>query len=1007
MPPRSRPVTFRFHDPADHPVGHVELLGEPQDWLHPIPMRRSADPPSDWVAQLDLPEGVYSFKFRADGDWQLAGDATRTRSRWGHRNQIVSVGGTPEPLLFAPAAPWLFVDLDGALVVTAALRKGASTRLMVLWGERGDLDHAQEASAVFEEDDHVLMRARLPVSSSSVRLAFELDAGMRVGSEHGAAFEVPLREVRCELPSWWRDAVIYTVFVDRFRPAQDRADWCRALGPDEPAGGHLEGLRRSLPELRDLGVNVLYLTPVHVGANCHRYDLVDPMRVDPALGGDEAFDRLLRDAHDTGMRVLVDLSFCHAGRGFPPYEHVLEHGRASPFASWFLWEGDPAAMRQYGKRHDAPLLDLDHPQVRELALEVADRWARTGVDGFRLDAAAEVPWELARAIRQRLRAVRSDGVVLGEVVPAHAWRWRQEGAVDAATDFTFHALAGDWIATRTIDAPHAARRLLDSELLRGAGAAAAVRFLSTHDHPRFSTLAGMSGGAERTALGLLFLLSMPGVPALLYGEEIGMSSTVAELEPETVWRDRAPMPWTDDARDPGLRALVRRLLAARASSLALREGDLSIEFAEGHLMVLRRSARGETVDVVIHAGSEPVELDLDDDRLDRIEPLVSVGHVVVRGQSVMIGPEAGVILRRGRSSAGSQRVREQVRANLALLDQRFRASVPAPGTRPVRIDLSVTEQCNLRCEHCINESPRHTREGSARRMIRAVLERLRDDFAHASYVGFVHGGESLSAPIFWDVLQVLREARDGLPTTVHLLSNGMLLDATAVERFVELGGSSVMVSLDGARPGTNDSLRVGCRLEVVAGHLREAVRLRRDRGWNLRLGLSCVVMRRNLSELTELMELAASIGVDWVKLEELVIKSPLAARERVGDQEALEASQRAAQRGRALGLVVVEHVAPPPVWICRLGDDPEATRFLADDEYANRSRIHPCRAIWEHACVDPNGDVRIADFWGPVIGNVMDRTLEELWSLGPARAERERAMESRPCRRDAARCPSR
>ncbi|HQP36396.1 MAG TPA: glycogen-binding domain-containing protein, partial [Polyangiaceae bacterium] len=152
MPPRSRPVTFRFHDPADHPVGHVELLGEPQDWLHPIPMRRSADPPSDWVAQLDLPEGVYSFKFRADGDWQLAGDATRTRSRWGHRNQIVSVGSTLEPLLFAPAAPWLFVDLDGALVVTAALRKGASTRLMVLWGERGDLDHAQEASAVFEED---------------------------------------------------------------------------------------------------------------------------------------------------------------------------------------------------------------------------------------------------------------------------------------------------------------------------------------------------------------------------------------------------------------------------------------------------------------------------------------------------------------------------------------------------------------------------------------------------------------------------------------------------------------------------------------------------------------------------------------------------------------------------------------------------------------------------------------------------------------------------------------
>lgn len=190
------------------------------------------------------------------------------------------------------------------------------------------------------------------------------------------------------------------MFVDRFRPSHDRDDWDVDPGPGKWAGGDLVGIRRSLGYLSDLGVNTLYVTPIHVASSCHRYDLEDPSRVDPALGGDAAFDDLLRDLHARGMRLLLDWSFCHAGARFPPYRDVVVNGRASIFADWFQWRrpnvtagGDDAVPRvaHYGGCTMAPLLDLKNAELAAYARAAAEHWIRRGVDGLRIDCAAQVP----------------------------------------------------------------------------------------------------------------------------------------------------------------------------------------------------------------------------------------------------------------------------------------------------------------------------------------------------------------------------------------------------------------------------------------------------------------------------------------------------------------------------------------------------------------------------------------------------------------------------------------
>jgi MoaA/NifB/PqqE/SkfB family radical SAM enzyme len=280
-----------------------------------------------------------------------------------------------------------------------------------------------------------------------------------------------------------------------------------------------------------------------------------------------------------------------------------------------------------------------------------------------------------------------------------------------------------------------------------------------------------------------------------------------------------------------------------------------------------------------------------------------------------------------------------------------------------------------------------------------VLDRLRDAMALAEYVGFVHGGESLAAPILWDALHALRRARAGFPTTVHLLTNGVLLDARTTARLADAGVTSIAVSLDGATAATNDRVRAGGDFAQIVQNVRDAVSVRRALGADVRLGISSVVWKTNLGELEGLVRLAVDVGVDWLKFEEMVPVNPFAARAVVSpfDLEVRSRVARAVELGRELGVVVVDHTAPPSVWRCTLDDDAPARAFLAADEYANRSTIHPCRAAWERACVEPDGTVRLGDFFGPRLGNVTEGSLVSFWNGPAAQAERARAEELRRC----------
>ena len=141
-------------------------------------------------------------------------------------------------------------------------------------------------------------------------------------------------------PDWVKHAIFYQIFPDRFArsetlkpvPGVKFKPWGSAPEEQGFQGGDLYGVAEKLDYLYDLGITAIYLNPIFSSAANHRYHTFDYFNVDPLLGGNDALEYLLDEAHGRGMRIILDGVFNHASRGFWPFHHVLENGGSdSPY----------------------------------------------------------------------------------------------------------------------------------------------------------------------------------------------------------------------------------------------------------------------------------------------------------------------------------------------------------------------------------------------------------------------------------------------------------------------------------------------------------------------------------------------------------------------------------------------------------------------------------------------------------------------------------------------------
>ncbi len=420
-------------------------------------------------------------------------------------------------------------------------------------------------------------------------------------------------------PIWVRDAVFYQIFPDRFRngdPGNDPVN-VRPWGapPTQRAffGGDLAGIIQSLPYLLDLGVNALYLTPIFQAASNHRYDTYDYFRIDPRLGDEATFRRLLEEAHRNGIRIILDAVLNHCGRGFFAFSDLLENGPDSAYRDWFHVQGFP--LYAYEERHPPnytcwwnvralPKFNTDNPHVREYLFSVVRYWTSMGIDGWRLDVPNEIDddafWQEFRAI---VKEINPEAYIVGEIWHGGE-RWLRGDQFDGIMNYALRQILLEWLVEGRYRARAFAKRLQDLlQTYRPEVLFAQLNLLGSHDTERLMTLAG--GDRDTVRLLYLFLLTWPGAPCIYYGDEVGLPGG---RDPDC----RRCFPWDPVQWDQDLWACIRRLIRRRRELPALRFGKVRILLAHPRqdLYAHGRGEGPEAAVMVLNAGDLPRIFDL-------------------------------------------------------------------------------------------------------------------------------------------------------------------------------------------------------------------------------------------------------------------------------------------------------------------------------------------------------------------------------------------------------------
>ncbi len=435
-----------------------------------------------------------------------------------------------------------------------------------------------------------------------------------------------------DTPDWVKDAVFYQIFPDRFaRSEQHRhlpgvtfKPWGTPAVEQGYQGGDLYGILEKLDYLVDLGVNALYLNPIFSSASNHRYHTFDYFQIDPLLGDLEAFQDLIKAAHDKGVRIVLDGVFNHASRGFWAFHHILENGEDSPYLDWFHIEDWP--LNPY-PRHEKeelgyvgwwglpalPKFNTDNPGVRQYLFEVAEYWIRQGIDGWRLDVPGDIDDDdFWREFRQRVRAINPDAYIVGEIWH-RADRWLQGDQFDAVMNYPLGTAAlsffGHESLTRDFEKADLDYTPVDANgMVERLGdvlswydwdiTCAQLNLLDSHDMPRVRWL--LQNNREAVQLSFGQLLTMPGAPCIYYGDEVGMTGGP---DPEC----REAFPWHDESTwDNDLRQWLQGVIRARHELPILRHGSVELAAVGSDTLIARRHLNQADAWVVYHRGHEGV-----------------------------------------------------------------------------------------------------------------------------------------------------------------------------------------------------------------------------------------------------------------------------------------------------------------------------------------------------------------------------------------------------------------
>ena len=401
---------------------------------------------------------------------------------------------------------------------------------------------------------------------------------------------------------WRNGALVYQVLVDRFARSKNLSNkldlykyprtlqdwdtlpkggtfvedvryWSHEL---DFWGGDLAGLLEKLDYIKSLGVDVLYLNPICESLSNHKYDATNYLEISKEFGTKEDLDKLINDLHANGMKIMLDGVFNHVGVNNPMFQKAVKNEGYRHFFDFN--EKYPRGVRLWADAPSLPELNLENDEVKDYIYRKPDSvirsYIRRGVDGWRLDVAFDIGFDILKDLRDHAGLDKEDVMVVGEIWN-YPERWLK--SIDGVMNFTFREITLRLLRGQ-ITAKKALQMINDS--INDAGIEPILKswnLLDNHDVPRLGHLLNTP---KLQKLAQVLQFTLPGSPNLYYGTELGMDGA---NDPE----NRAPMRW-DLVNDKNENLIwTKSLIKLHKENRALRVGDF-ISIDSDHLFSFMR-----------------------------------------------------------------------------------------------------------------------------------------------------------------------------------------------------------------------------------------------------------------------------------------------------------------------------------------------------------------------------------------------------------------------------------
>lgn len=488
-----------------------------------------------------------------------------------------------------------------------------------------------------------------------------MNTGNGIGdfSAQGNEFQQTVYDKNFNTPDFLKGGIIYQIFPDRFcnsgaekknvpstrvlRRWGETPYWkeeqMNGIWNNDYFGGDLKGIEEKLPYIADLGVSCIYINPIFEAHSNHRYDTADYEKIDPLLGTEEDLKSLCKTAEEKyGISIILDGVFSHTGcdsKYFNLYNHYNTLGAynsmESPYFSWYKfinWPDDYHAW--WGIKLLPEVIEEDESYRNYICGKdgILRKWLRCGISGWRLDVADELPDIFLDDLRKAVKEENENAVIIGEVwedaTNKFAYGQRRKYLLGEELDSVMNYPFADAVLNFVryghgeyfFDSVMNIVENYPPQVLN-----VLMNHIGTHDTERAITrLAGPDNegrgrdwqfannelpsynylkGISMMKMASLIQFTLPGVPSIYYGDEIGMQGMKDPF-------NRACMQW--DNQNEELLKWYKRLGQIRNGAKALIDGEFVPVFCENSAIAYERVSSDNSVLVAVNNNDEETKL---------------------------------------------------------------------------------------------------------------------------------------------------------------------------------------------------------------------------------------------------------------------------------------------------------------------------------------------------------------------------------------------------------------